>query len=76
MSLDKHDAIPVDTHMWQIAVRDYLPHLKKNKTVTDKSYKEIGIYICFLFYLEKFFIWESPGSLKNFLHVPKALSNV
>lgn len=47
MSLDKHDAIPIDTHIWQIAVRDYLPHLKKMKTITDKSYREIGkdIYI-------------------------------
>lgn len=42
MSLDKPSAIPVDTHMWQIAVRDYLPHLGKNKTLTDKMYKEIG----------------------------------
>ncbi len=42
MSLDKPDAIPVDTHMWQIAQRDYLPHLKKYKTLTDKIYQEIG----------------------------------
>jgi len=42
MSLDKTEAIPIDTHMWQIALRDYLPHLKKNKTVTDKAYREIG----------------------------------
>lgn len=32
----------VDTHVWKIALNDYLPHLKKNKTMTDKSYKEIG----------------------------------
>ena len=43
MSLDKHDAIPVDTHMWQVAANEYLPHLKKNKNITDKAYKEIGI---------------------------------
>lgn len=42
MSLDKHDAIPVDTHMWQIAAREYLPHLKKLKNITDKAYNEIG----------------------------------
>lgn len=42
MSLDKHNAIPVDTHMWQIASREYLPHLKKMKTITDKAYNEIG----------------------------------
>jgi len=27
-SLDKHAAIPVDTHVWQLAVRYYTPHLK------------------------------------------------
>lgn len=42
MSLDKHSAIPIDTHIWQIAVREYLPHLKKQKTITNKSYNEIG----------------------------------
>ncbi|KAG1649710.1 26S proteasome non-ATPase regulatory subunit 3 [Nymphon striatum] len=42
MSLDKYEAIPVDTHVWQIARRDYMPGLKKNKSLTDKTYKEIG----------------------------------
>ncbi|XP_025017346.1 N-glycosylase/DNA lyase isoform X2 [Tetranychus urticae] len=41
MSLDKHDAIP-DTHVWKIAINDYMPHMKKNKTMTDKAYKEVG----------------------------------
>ena len=27
-SLDKAAAIPVDTHVWQLAVRYYLPHLR------------------------------------------------
>ena len=45
MSLDKTEATPVDTHVWQVAQRDYLPHLKKYKTLTDKIYKEIGMYI-------------------------------
>ena len=36
MSLDKPDAIPVDTHMFQIAAKSYLPHLKGCKSVTDK----------------------------------------
>lgn len=27
-ALDKHEAIPVDTHVWQLAVRYYTPHLK------------------------------------------------
>ena len=42
MSLDKTDAIPVDTHMFQIAAKSYLPHLKGCKSVTDKVYWEIG----------------------------------
>lgn len=42
MSLDKYEAIPVDTHIWQVTVRDYLPHLKTVKTLTPKIYKEIG----------------------------------
>lgn len=42
MSLNKSEAVPVDTHVWQIATRDYLPHLKTRKTMTDKIYWEIG----------------------------------
>ena len=42
MSLDKHEAIPVDTHVWQIAVREYMPQLKNHKTLTDKLYNQIG----------------------------------
>ena len=45
MSLDKTEAVPVDTHMWQIAQRDYLPHLKKYKSLTDKIYEEIGLLL-------------------------------
>ncbi|XP_037776376.1 N-glycosylase/DNA lyase-like [Penaeus monodon] len=42
MSMGHLGAIPVDTHVFQIAVRDYLPHLRSCKTVTDKVYKEIA----------------------------------
>lgn len=42
MSLDKYEAIPVDTHIWQVTIKDYLPHLKNAKTLTPKIYKEIG----------------------------------
>lgn len=42
MSMGHLEAIPVDTHVFQIAARDYLPHLKTRKTVTDKVYNEIG----------------------------------
>ena len=41
MSLDQPSSVPVDTHMFNIA-KQYLPHLSKNKTVTDKVYMEIG----------------------------------
>jgi len=42
MSLDKLEAVPVDTHVWQIAARDYIPQLKQAKSLTDKLYTQIG----------------------------------
>ncbi|XP_052789979.1 N-glycosylase/DNA lyase-like [Mya arenaria] len=42
MCLDKPGAIPVDTHVWQIAARDYMPKLKQAKSLTDTLYNEIG----------------------------------
>ena len=42
--LDKTGSIPVDTHVWQIAARDYMPKLKQAKSLTDKLYDEIGDY--------------------------------
>lgn len=44
MSLGHLQAIPVDTHIFQIASRLYMPHLAKQKSVTDKIYNEIGDY--------------------------------
>ncbi|KAM4044716.1 N-glycosylase/DNA lyase isoform 2-T3 [Anomaloglossus baeobatrachus] len=45
MALDKPEAVPVDTHVWQIAKRDYLPQLGLgNKTLTERVYREIGDY--------------------------------
>ncbi|XP_073526667.1 N-glycosylase/DNA lyase [Phyllobates terribilis] len=45
MALDKPEAVPVDTHVWQIARRDYLPQLGHgNKTLTQRVYREIGDY--------------------------------
>jgi len=43
MSLDKLDAVPIDTHIRQIAAKDY-QFLTKNKTLTDKDYRELGIF--------------------------------
>ncbi|XP_073675613.1 N-glycosylase/DNA lyase [Garra rufa] len=43
MSLDKFEALPVDTHVWQIAKRDYsFAAGSSQKTLTDRVYKEIG----------------------------------
>ena len=42
MSLDKHDAVPVDTHVWQITAKHYMPQLTRTKSLTAKVYKQIG----------------------------------
>ena len=43
MGLDKLEAVPVDTHVWQIAVRDYgLKNILKGKTMTSKAYQQVG----------------------------------
>ncbi|KAI1893033.1 hypothetical protein AGOR_G00139720 [Albula goreensis] len=43
MSLDKASAVPVDTHVWQIAQRDYRCCVGKGqKSLNDKVHKEIG----------------------------------
>ncbi|KAH9254687.1 hypothetical protein BASA81_007237 [Batrachochytrium salamandrivorans] len=42
MSLDKVGAIPVDTHVWQIAQRDYGMVGASTKTVTKALYTHIG----------------------------------
>ncbi|KAK2718045.1 N-glycosylase/DNA lyase-like [Artemia franciscana] len=43
MSLDKTCAIPVDTHVFQIA-KTYLPALAEKKSVTHRIYSEISIF--------------------------------
>lgn len=43
MSLDKPEAVPVDTHVWQIAKRDYnYASNNKQKSITDRLYRQIG----------------------------------
>lgn len=43
MSLDKPEAVPVDTHMWQIAKRDYKYTANNGqKSITEKLYRDIG----------------------------------
>lgn len=45
MSLGHLDAIPVDTHIFQIVRANYLPHLRKQKTVTPKIHTEINDHL-------------------------------
>lgn len=43
MSLDKCEAVPVDTHVWQIAKRDYKYNAANGqKTLTEKVHRDIG----------------------------------
>ncbi|KAI9253894.1 DNA glycosylase [Phascolomyces articulosus] len=49
MSLDHPEAIPVDTHVWQIALRDYGFGNKKGKTLTTRLYDEVGDHFRQLF---------------------------
>ncbi|KAF9933930.1 8-oxoguanine glycosylase ogg1 [Modicella reniformis] len=51
MSLDKHNIIPVDTHVWQIAVRDYQFRYdgKVPKTISSAVYKAVGKHFFNLF---------------------------
>ncbi|KAI9492946.1 DNA glycosylase [Zychaea mexicana] len=50
MSLDHPEAIPVDTHVWQIALRDYgFGNNNKAKTLTLKLYDQVGDHFRSLF---------------------------
>lgn len=41
-SLDQSNAIPVDVHVWSIAVRDYCSELANNKSLTPTVYEKVG----------------------------------
>lgn len=50
MALDKHDCVPVDTHVFQIAVRDYKFKGKKDmKTMNKVTYDAIRLFFKDLF---------------------------
>ncbi|KAK7867753.1 hypothetical protein R5R35_002255 [Gryllus longicercus] len=42
MSLGFLGAVPVDTHIFQVAAQWYLPSLRNSKTVTPRIHKEVG----------------------------------
>ena len=47
MSLDKAEAVPIDTHVWQIAKRDYnYASRHTQKSITEKIHRDIGWYLC------------------------------
>lgn len=39
-SLDKHSSIPVDTHIWKLAMRYYTPHLR-GRSLTPKLHAQV-----------------------------------
>eukprot|EP01039_Chlorochromonas_danica_P006958 gene6958-7698_t len=41
-SLDQSEAIPVDTHVWSIAIRDYAPDLRGSRSLTPAIYERVG----------------------------------
>ncbi|XP_014223188.1 N-glycosylase/DNA lyase [Trichogramma pretiosum] len=45
MSLGHLEAIPVDTHIFQVACANYTPHLSKQTAVTPKIHQEINVYL-------------------------------
>lgn len=49
MALDKSEAVPVDTHVWQLTSKLYLPELKKTKTLTSRTYDHISDFYRNLF---------------------------
>lgn len=45
MSLGHLSAIPIDTHIFQVARANYLPHFEGRKTVTPKIYNQVGDHL-------------------------------
>jgi len=42
MSLNHLEAVPVDTHIYQVAQREYMCELSEKKSVTPKIYEDIA----------------------------------
>lgn len=45
MSLGHLEAIPVDTHIFQVARAMYMPYLNNHKTVTPKIHQEVSTHL-------------------------------
>ena len=45
MSLGHLEAIPVDTHIYQVALANYMPDLKKVNSVTPKIHREVSNHL-------------------------------
>lgn len=41
-SLDQSESVPVDVHVWDIAVRDYNPNLQTALSLTPVIYEQVG----------------------------------
>ncbi|KAI6241854.1 DNA-(apurinic or apyrimidinic site) lyase [Aphelenchoides fujianensis] len=57
MALEKHEVVPVDTHVFQITAAHYLPELRKRKVAAKADMQQIGA-----FYVERF------GSHAGWMH--------
>ncbi|ORY93920.1 DNA glycosylase [Syncephalastrum racemosum] len=79
MSLDHPEAIPVDTHVWQIAQRDYGFSKKlKTKTLSAKFYDQVGDHFRDLF--GEYSGWAHSvlftADLRSFKDAAKEVANV
>lgn len=84
MSLNKHDVIPIDTHIYKIAVRDYnlisqMDHKNITKSLSKKSIFLIKDYFKKLFgshagWAQSFLFTSELSNLKNGLNIKKSIS--
>ncbi|MEO8288012.1 MAG: DNA glycosylase [Chloroflexota bacterium] len=59
-ALDKTEAVPVDTHVWQLAKDLYFPEWAERKSLTESAYNQVGSV-----FRERF--GELAGYAQNFL---------
>jgi len=70
MSLDQTESIPVDTHVWQIALRDYgFNSKKRGKTLDSKLYLQVGDHFRTLF--GEYSGWAHSVSIQRVLFTQK-----